>query len=85
MAGIGIVYPGPRSVAYSSIAFHMLAGYMRESGVQVSKFYLEDGLVSMDGRGGVPGILMVSLPYELMYVDLVKMLMQMRINPYRSR
>ncbi len=85
MTVIAVAYPGPRSVAYSSIAFHMLTGYLEEAGVGVKRIFLEEGWPLGDLRGARPRIIMVSLPYELMYVDLVRLLDALRIPVYRWR
>ncbi len=85
MKGIGIAYPGPRSVAYSSLAFHMLTTFLEDRRVGVKRIFLEDGWLEGDLRGGLPPLIMVSLPYELMYLDLVRMLDQLRIPVYRDK
>ncbi|MCE4603021.1 MAG: radical SAM protein [Desulfurococcales archaeon] len=85
MKGIGIAYPGPKSVAYSSLAFHMLTTYLEEHRIGVKRIFLEDGWLEGDLRGGLPPIIMVSLPYELMYLDLVRMLDLLRIPVYRYK
>ncbi len=89
MLTVSLVYPGPRNVAYSSIAFHLLKGYLEDLGVGVRRFFLEDnGLKSETRRRSTPGdsrIMLVSLPYELMYADLVRILDYSGIPVYREK
>ncbi len=84
---IGVVYPSSRSVALSSLAYHMLVGMFEERGVGVRRYFLEDGeVVELRRYRGGPGsniALLVSLPYELMYVDMVRMLDSMGIPVFR--
>ncbi len=85
---IGILYPGPRSVAYSSLAFHLLKGYLTEAGATVRRYFIEDNDLVSDVKG-IEGprrnkALMISLPYELMYPDMVKALVQAGIPPRRG-
>ncbi|MEB3787203.1 MAG: radical SAM protein [Desulfurococcales archaeon] len=80
------MYPGPRNVAYSSIAFHLLKGYLEDLSVGVRRFFLEDTIRGESRGRAAPGdsmIILVSLPYELMYADLVKILDYAGIPVYR--
>ncbi len=83
---VAILYPSPRSVAYSSLAFHLLKGYLSEAGVGVKAVFLEDGELVVHGKGGLEEVraVFVSLPFELMYVDLVKALDLMGLEPFRK-
>jgi len=74
---IALLYPSPRNVAYSSIAFHLLRGYLEESGVRHAAYFLEDGKLIAERPSPPPSearIILVSLPYELLYIDLVRAL-----------
>jgi len=85
---VGVAYPSNRSVALSSLAYHMLVGMLEERGVGVRRYFLEDGEVVEPKRyRGSPRsniALLVSLPYELMYVDMVRMLDSMGIPAFRE-
>ncbi len=82
---VAILYPSPRNVAYSSLAFHLIRGYLEERGVGVKPVFLEDGGLVVHGKGGLDGVraILVSLPFELMYPDLVKALDLLGIEPFR--
>jgi len=85
---IGVAYPAGRSVALSSLAYHILVGVFEEKGVGVRRYFLENEEVLEHRRyKGSPRsniAILVSLPYELMYVDMVKMLDLMGIPVLRS-
>lgn len=78
MGSVAVVYPSTRSVALSSLAYHMLVGMLEERGVGVRRYFLENGEVveARRYRAGLGSnkVLFVSLPYELMYVDFIKVL-----------
>jgi len=80
---IALLYPAPRSVAYSSLAFYLLRGYLESLGAGVKPVFLERGELVYEGRPGVEGFdaILVSLPYEIMYVDLVRALKLMGLEP----
>jgi len=84
--GVGLLYLSDRRVAYSSLAFHMLRGYLQEARVPVHTYFLEDGEVKGEGVQPHPRklpIILVSLPYELMYVDLARALTNIGLPPER--
>jgi len=85
---VGVAYPSSRSVALSSLAYHMLVGMLEERGVGVRRYFFEDGeVVELKRYKGSPKsniALLVSLPYELMYADMVKMLDSMGIPVFRN-
>jgi len=85
---VGVAYPSSRSVAVSSLAYHMLVGVLEEAGVGVRRYFLEDGeVIEYKRYRGSPGsnvALLVSLPYELLYVDMVRMLDSMGIPVLRE-
>ena len=85
---VGVAYPSSRSVALSSLAYHILVGMLEERGVGVRRYFLEDGEVVEARRyRGSPSsniALFVSLPYELMYADFIKMLEAMGIPVFRE-
>jgi len=86
--GIGILYLGDRRVAYSSLAFHLLRGYLQHAGVPVHTYFLEDGEVKGEGVQPHPArlpLIMVSLPYEIMYLDLVHALDSIGVPLERSK
>jgi len=86
--GVGLLYLSDRRVAYSSLAFHMLRGYLRESGVPVHTYFLEEGEVRGEGVQPHPRklpLILVSLPYELMYLDLARALTYIGVPPTRRR
>jgi len=79
---VALLYPSERRVAYSSIAFHMLKGGLSREGVRVAAYFLEGGAVEAEKPSpplGEARIIVVSLPYEIMYGDLVKALDAARI------
>ena len=85
--GVGILYLSDRRVAYSSLAFHMLRGYMKEAGYKVYTYFLEEGEVRGEGVQPHPSkarILLASLPYEIMYLDLVRALDYIGIPVFRE-
>ncbi|BAN90204.1 B12-binding domain-containing radical SAM protein [Aeropyrum camini] len=79
-----LLYPGPRSVAYSSLAFHLIRGLLSSLGVGVKTAFLEDGVLEagqpLDPRE--TRAVLVSLPYEIMYADMVRALEQLGLNPW---
>ncbi len=84
---IAVLYPSTRRVAYSSLAFHMFKTYFPGQGVATEAYFLEDGLVVPETRGrsiSEANIILVSLPYEVMYADLVKSLDSAGIPVWRS-
>lgn len=83
---IVLLYPGPMEVAYSSLAFHMLKGILAEMGVGVKPAFLEDGEVRVEGSIDPRSsrAILVSLPYEVMYADLVIALEQLGLSPFAS-
>ncbi|MCE4620992.1 MAG: radical SAM protein [Desulfurococcales archaeon] len=86
---IGLFYPGPRSVAYSSIVFHLINGYYREvHGLTVYNYYLENDSLIAEPHGAPDprklDLILVSLPYELMYLDFARMLVLAGLNPRRE-
>jgi radical SAM superfamily enzyme YgiQ (UPF0313 family) len=89
--GVGIFYPGPPQVAYSSLAFHLLNGYLREiHKVPVYNYYLnlsEDEVVVL---GQVPDpsklpLILISIPFEPLYPYVVRMLYKLGISPERRK
>ncbi len=70
----GIAYPAPYRVALSSIAYHLLRGLLGEERIPYTEVFLEDGNPWSPGVYRQPLALFVSLPYELMYPDMVKLL-----------
>ncbi len=78
---VTVAYPGPRRVALSSIAFHLIRGLLDEARIGYGEAYLEDGGVWAPRPLGRAGLVLASLPYELMYRDLVVMLEQMGVPP----
>ncbi|MCE4626275.1 MAG: radical SAM protein, partial [Desulfurococcales archaeon] len=82
---IAILYLGDRRVAYSSLAFHMLKGYLSELGARTAVYFKEDGIIA-EREAPHPSkskIILTSLPYELMYIDLVDMLDSLSIPVWR--
>ncbi len=85
---IAVLYLADRRVAYSSLAFHMIRGYFREQGVPLSTYFLEGNEVIAEKPSPHPreaSIILVSLPYEMMYLDLVKALDYLGIPVYREQ
>jgi len=85
--GVGLLYLSDRRVAYSSLAFHMLRGYLQEAGVPVHTYFLEGGEVRGEGVQPHPRklpLMLVSLPYELMYLDLARALTYIGVPPTRQ-
>ncbi len=81
-----ILYPGPRSVANSSLAFHLLKGFLASRGVGLVYGFMEDGELIVRGKGLEDvRIILVSLPYELMYVDLVRALDALGLEVFSGR
>ncbi len=80
-----LLYPGPRSVAYSSLAFYMIKSLFSSLGIGVKTAFIEDGYVDVDGPldPRETRAIMVSLPYEVMYADLVKALESIGIPVWR--
>ena len=80
---IGILYPGPRSVAYSSLFYRMARAKLTEERVYHGSYFLEDhGIASERGPGPLRAkALLVSLPYEVMYRDLAEMLLLAGSDP----
>ncbi len=70
----GIAYPAPYRVALSSIAYHLLRGLLGEERIPYTEVFLEDGGPWSPGVYKPPVALFVSLPYELMYPDMVRLL-----------
>ena len=84
---IALVYLSDRRVAYSSIAFHMLKAYFEENRVRTATYFLEDGELVAEHPSPHPRkarIIMTSLPYELLYTELVKALDYTGIPVWRS-
>ncbi|MCE4628779.1 MAG: radical SAM protein [Desulfurococcales archaeon] len=82
---IAILYLSDRRVAYSSLAFHMLKGYLSELGARTAVYFKEDGIIA-EREAPHPSkskIILTSLPYELMYIDLVDMLDSLSIPVWR--
>lgn len=80
-----ILYLADRRVAYSSIAFHMLKGLLSELGARTAVYFKEDGVVA-EKQAPHPSkakILVTSLPYELMYPELVNALDSLGIPVWR--
>ena len=74
---VALLYPSERRVAYSSLAFYMLKEYLEEARVPHAAYFLEDGRLVADRPSPPPSrarVILVSLPYELMYLDLVRAL-----------
>ena len=78
---VAIAYPGPRRVALSSIAYHLIKGILNEARIGYGEVYLEDGQAWAPRPLGSPGLVLASLPYELMYRDLVVLLEQVGVPP----
>ena len=84
---VSIFYPGPRSVAYSSLALFFFKGYLGQAGVGYRAFFLEEGSLAVEGRSESPRhstAILASLPYELLYPDLARMLTQAGIPVMRE-
>ncbi|MCE4612277.1 MAG: radical SAM protein [Desulfurococcales archaeon] len=85
---VSIFYPGPRSVAYSSLAFFFFREYLGQAGVSHDGFFLEEGGITVEGRAPSPRhttAILASLPYELLYPDLARMLSQAGIPVLRGQ
>ncbi len=85
---VAILYLGDRRVAYSSLAFHIMKGYLEEMRVPHHTYFYENGMIISENPAPHPSkttVLLVSLPYEILYVDLVKALIWMGLNPWRGR
>ncbi|MEB3859621.1 MAG: hypothetical protein LRS43_00255, partial [Desulfurococcales archaeon] len=74
---ISLFYPGPRSVAYSSLAFLFFKGYLGLARAPFKAFFAEDGRLEAEGRGGLSPsrstAILASLPYELLYAEFARM------------
>lgn len=74
---IALLYLGDRRVAYSSLAFHLLRGYLAELGARIAVYFLEDNGVVAEKESPHPSrakLILTSLPYEILYKDLVQAL-----------
>ena len=74
---VALLYPADRRVAYSSLAFYMLKEYLEEERISYATYFLESGFLAAERPSPPPSkarVILVSLPYELMYLDLVKAL-----------
>ncbi|MCE4600691.1 MAG: radical SAM protein [Desulfurococcales archaeon] len=84
---IALVYLSDRRVAYSSIAFHMLKAYLEENRVRTATYFLEDGELVAERPSPHPRkarIVVTSLPYELLYTELIKALDNAGIPVWRN-
>ena len=83
---IGIGYLAPRNVAYSSLFFRFLKHMLRVNNVYAGTYFLDDDIELEDTRSSPAKLdaLFVSLPYEIMYRDLVEFYDKTSIMPYRS-
>ena len=85
---VAIVYLSDRRVAYSSIAFHMIRGYLAEAGVPHTVYFLEEGTLTSEKPAPPPSkvpVWLVSLPYEVLYADLVRALEASGVPPLRGK
>ncbi|MEB3765693.1 MAG: radical SAM protein [Desulfurococcales archaeon] len=84
---IGIGYLAPRNVAYSSLFFRFLKHMLRVNNVYAGTYFLDDDIELEDTRSSPAKLdaLFVSLPYEIMYRDLVEFYNKTSIMPYRSK
>ena len=85
---VALVYLSNRRVAYSSIAFHMIRGYLAESGVPHAVYFLEEGSLTSERPAPPPSkapVWLVSLPYEILYADLVRALEASGVPLLRER
>ena len=83
---MGILYPAPRGVAYSSLFYRQARNRLIGEGVYAGSWFLENGEVRGDARRG-PGrarLLLVSLPFEIMYRDYAEAMILSGLSPYRS-
>ena len=74
---IALLYLSDRRVAYSSLAFYMFKEYLEEKRTPHAVYFLEEGALAAEKPSPPPSkarVILVSLPYELMYLDLVKAL-----------
>lgn len=82
---VGIVYPAPMRVALSGVAYHLIGGYLRESGAEVYGYFLEDGGLEAYPRGApAPArldALLVSVSYELSLPYAVRALVEGGVEP----
>lgn len=85
---IGILSPLPLAATLSSVAYHLLKGYLEESGAKVYVYYFEDGRLASIGRGSPQprelDALLVSVTFELDLPRVVEALRQGGINPDAS-
>ncbi|GAB6147697.1 radical SAM protein [Stetteria hydrogenophila] len=79
---VGIAYPAPYRAALSSLAYHLLKGLLAGEGIPYTEVFMEEEPWS-PGRYRPPTALFASLPYELMYPDMVRLLDQLRV-PVRA-
>ncbi len=84
---IGIFYPGPPEVAYSSLAYHLLKGYLNEVlRLPVYSYFFDGEEVYSLERSPDPSklkLIFISISYELLYPIVVNMLRKVDINPDR--
>ncbi|MEM4901358.1 MAG: hypothetical protein QXL53_05025, partial [Acidilobaceae archaeon] len=85
---VALAYPSEERVALSSLAYFIITGILEEMGLGVRRYYLENREIKISERyRGSPKsntAILVSLPYELMYGDMVRMLDLMGIPVFRS-
>ncbi len=89
LKAVGLFYPGPPEVAYSSLAFHMIGNYIEEVlKVPVYRYFLDkDEIVSFD-RAPDPSrikVLFVSVSFELLYPTVARMLHLAGIPPLADK
>ena len=88
LRAIGLFYPGPPEVAYSSLAFHMIGNYIEDVlKVPIYRYFFDkDEIVSFD-KAPDPSklkVLFISVPFEFLYPIIVRMLHLARISPFAS-
>ncbi|MCE4627693.1 MAG: radical SAM protein [Desulfurococcales archaeon] len=73
-------------MAYSSLFYRQARNRLVEEGVYAGSWFLEEGMVRGDTRGapGKARLLLVSLPFEIMYRDYAELMILAGLNPYRS-
>jgi radical SAM superfamily enzyme YgiQ (UPF0313 family) len=85
---IGILYPAPLRVALSSVAYHLLKGYLEESGARVYGYFIEDASLAAYPPGAPEprrlDAIMVSVSYELSLPYVVRALDEAGVPPSRS-